>query len=78
MIFRIFQLDNDGRHEIRTLVLIDATSKNNARKRAASLLDNKEIYTTGFYDAIEISEDERQSEINKLQRMLNRYKNIFK
>lgn len=67
--FKVFGCDDYGRPE-RTLGIFYALDKKDARARAAKHFDNKEIVTTGFYGAGEISTSELESMEKLLKRQL--------
>lgn len=61
-LYKIVNVDYYGRR-VGQLLLVRANSSDDARKKAGKHLDNKEIYTTGFYDAVLI--DNPNSYISK-------------
>mgnify|MGYP003636774411 FL=1 len=70
-LFEVYNNDENGRH-INTLGTIYAESKDEALKLSAEYFNNKEIYTTGFYnvelvEASIIMENKDEYQANKLR-----------
>tara|TARA_B110000977_G_C10801965_1_gene386647 strand:+ start:364 stop:630 length:267 start_codon:yes stop_codon:yes gene_type:complete len=71
LLYEVYNNDENGRH-INTLGTIYAESKNEALKLSAEYFNNKEIYTTGFYNAMLVEasiemENKDEYQANKLR-----------
>ena len=75
-IFRIDQLDQEGRHSEGTLILVKAKDEQDARDRAAKLLKNPGISTMGFWNATQISQSDVNKKIKELEAKLKIWKSI--
>ena len=70
-LFKVYEGDDYGR-AVRILGIFKATSEDEARELAAEKFNNKEIVTTGFYGADEISEEDLEDKKARLQSELDR------
>ena len=75
-LFRVYNTDDYGRETI-LLGIFQATSEKEAREKAAEKFNNREIVTTGFYDASEVSDEELEKEKKKLQIELAKLEVIY-
>ena len=66
--YKIIQYNEDGTEVIKVHGYQWAGSPGDARKKAAIYSDNKEIETTGFYDALKI---DREAEFKRLNDEIN-------
>lgn len=74
-IFRVFQCDEDGR-DAGAILILYALSIKDARAKASERLKNKEIITTGYYNARELSPESVRIQIAGLEDQLRKLKNI--
>ena len=76
LVFKIVELDKDGRYPIRLLGLVKAYTNKGAREKASDVFKNKEIVSTGFYEAILISTADIQKRKKELLNEFRKYENI--
>ena len=69
-LWRVSELDQDGRRAIRHWGIWRAASQDEARQYAADHYGNKEMVTTGFYEAREIEQSQLDEERERLERAL--------
>jgi len=74
-IWKVYEGDDYGR-EVTLLGLFNGISSQHARIRASVILNNMEIYSTGFYGAEEISTSDIKSKIKGLESKLDKLKSI--
>jgi len=74
-IYEVYNTDDYGRNT-GTIINVKAVSKLHARVKAATIKNNLELFSTGFYDAKKISKDEYESRIKSLERQIEKLKNI--
>lgn len=75
-IYKIEDVGMEGKGPYTVLILVEASSKKEARSKAAKLLNNKEIVATGFYQAIPMSKNEIWKRKKTLEKELSKYQNI--
>jgi hypothetical protein len=74
-IYEVYNTDDYGRNT-GTIINVKAVSKLHARVKAATIKNNLELFSTGFYDAKKINKDEYESRIKSLERQIEKLKNI--
>jgi len=74
-IYEVYNTDDYGRN-IGTIINVKAVSKLHARIKAATIKNNLELFSTGFYDAKKISKAEYEAKIQSLERQIAKLKNI--
>jgi len=75
-IYEIHELDDMGRQRGNPMLLVKAVSKLHARIKAANIKNSLELFSTGFYDAFKISKKEHLDKIEKLEKQLQKLKDI--
>ena len=75
LLFKIDEVGDYGR-TIWTLGVFRAKNGDEARELAAEHFNNKEIVTTGFYAANEVSERELKKEVAELEKQIAKLKII--
>ena len=74
-IYEVYNTDDYGRNT-GTIINVKAVSKLHARVKAATIKNNLELFSTGFYDAKKINKYEYESRIKSLERQIEKLKNI--
>lgn len=67
-LFQVYELDMDGRYPFLYMGVFKASDAKEARELAAKHYKNKEIATTGFYGAEEVT----AAELNKIKKKLEK------
>lgn len=71
LLWRVSELDQDGRRAIRHWGIWKAANADEARQLAADHYKNKEMVTTGFYEAREIEQSQLDEERQRLERAIS-------
>jgi hypothetical protein len=74
-IYEVYNTDDYGRNT-GTIINVKAVSKLHARIKAATIKNNLEIFSTGFYDSKKFSKAEYESKIESLEKELQKLKDI--
>jgi hypothetical protein len=74
-IYEVYSTDDYGRNT-GTIINVKAVSKLHARIKAATIKNNLELFSTGFYDSKKISKAEYEAKIQGLERQIAKRKNI--
>jgi hypothetical protein len=75
-IYEIYNADDYGRKTGDTLVLVKAINGGHARVKASNIINNIEIYATGFYTAVKIDKKTYELRIKSLENQLKKLKDI--
>ena len=74
-VWEVYETDDYGRNS-GTIMNVRAVSKLHARVKVATIKNNLEILATGYYSASKTSKSDIESKITRLERELERLKNI--
>ena len=74
-VYGVFNKDDNGRKQGDYILYVKAVSNNHARVKAATIKNNIEYISTGFYGAIKISKDQIDGKIDALQHEIHLLKN---
>ena len=75
-VWEVYETDDYGRNS-GTIMNVRAVSKLHARVKVATIKNNLEILATGYYSASKTSKSDIESKITRLERELERLKNII-
>jgi hypothetical protein len=75
-IYEIYNTNDIGLNTGKGLVLVKAINGGHARVKASNIINNIEIYATGFYTAVKIDKKVHELRIKSLEDQLQKLKNI--
>lgn len=75
-IYAIHSVDDYGREIGGPIILVKGVNKGHARLKAAFLKNNIEIYSTGFYTAVQLNIEQHEARIRSLENELKKLRDI--
>lgn len=75
-LFKIIELDQDGKYPVKFYGLIEAICRTKAREKASVHFKNPEMLSTGFYDVVPFDYDEIEKKKRELRKELRKYEII--